>query len=354
MKYILNWGDDMTLKIGIIHPNQRCGGGGERVCSYFAKYLLGKGYHVTIFSETGGVSFWDIFDKKPEIRKPSIKIPSLLLSGMMKIYKYSLIYRFFDYSGFDTLADTFGISIVNSLIHKVKLHYFHMSPVKYGFYYIPKKIADSLFLRLPNKISFVCNSLTTKKNILKYLNIDANIIYPPIDTERFVPVQNPTENYFLLTGRIEQFKKFEVALSKLKDENVIIAGKIEDVKYYNMLKRKFPFVKFKTNVSDREIIKLYQNCKAYIFTQRASFGIVPFEAMACEREVIVPEGCGASELIEDGVNGFICKNDFSNFLEKLKQLLNSDLNKKTLRKTIIDNLSINVFGKKMEELLLQR
>jgi glycosyltransferase involved in cell wall biosynthesis len=83
-----------------------------------------------------------------------------------------------------------------------------------------------------------------------------------------------------------------------------------------------------------------------------TFGIVPFEAMSCGRKVIAPEGFGAAELIEDGVNGFLVKNDFSDFPEKFKQLLDSDLKKKTIRKTVIDNMSLNVFGRKMERLLI--
>lgn len=341
------------MKIGVIHPNQRCGGGGERISAYFVNYLLDKGYDVTVFSENGKLAYKNIYAKKPKIRTPFMKIPGFLLRGeKFKTYKFSLSYRFFDYSGFDILVDTLGKSILNSLVHHVKLHYFHISPVKNGLYFLPKRIIDKIAVKANRVTNFVAMTKRTQLDLKKYLGIESTVVYPPVDTNRFTPTRNPSKDFVLMSGRYARYKRFEVALKYLKGEKVVIAAVLSDPSYYKELKKKFPLVDFRVNVGDKKLIKLYQNCKAYIFTQSAPFGLVPFEAMACGRPAIVPEGSGASELIEDGVNGFVVKDDFSNFPQKFKQLINSNINKNILRKIVIDKLSVDVFGSKMEELML--
>jgi len=353
------------MKIGIIHPYQKCRGGGERICCYLARHLLEKGYDVTIFSDQDNVAYPEIFSKtKPMLKLPKIK-SKFLNSSRFELYKLWIYPFLFDYSDMDVLIDTIGNSIIHSILNKkVKLMYFHFPPIRKflnpyakfpkNLYYYPKDIIDIFSLKFRRKnIEFVCNSEYTKSLIKNYYNLDAKIIRPPVDTDYFTPIKNPKEDFILLTGRIRRFKKFELALKYLKNERVILAGQINEIDYYNELKKKFPFVEFRTNVSDAELKELYQNCKAYIFTNwEEHFGIVPFEAMSCERKTIVPELCGASELIKDGENGFIVKKDFSNFKEKFNQMMNSDSNLgKIARKTVIDNISIDVFSKQFDNLL---
>jgi glycosyltransferase involved in cell wall biosynthesis len=351
------------MKIGIIHPYQRCKGGGERICCYLAKYLIKKGFDVTIFSDQETLAYPEIFEALPRIKLPRIK-SNFMNTSSFELYKHWVYPFLFDYSSVNILIDTMGNSIFHAILNKkVKIFYFHFPPIKKfinpfarfpsSLYYYPKDFFDLLSLKFKKEIKFVCNSEYTKNLIKKYYKINAKIIRPPVDTEYFTPIKNPTEDFILLTGRIRRFKKFELALKYLKNEKVILAGQINEMDYYNELRKKFPFVEFRTNVSDSELRRLYQNCKAYIFTNwEEHFGIVPFEAMSCQKKVIVPEFCGASELIEDEKNGFIVKKDFSNFKIKFKKMIESgnDIGKNA-RDTVIKNMSINVFGENFENII---
>lgn len=353
----------IKMKIGIIHPYQRCKGGGERICCYLARYLIEKKHDVTIFADQEELAYPEIFSNKlPKVQLPKIK-SKFMNTNNFELYKHWIYPFFFDYSSVDILIDTIGNSIIHTVLNKkVKIMYFHFPPLKKflnpflkfpkSLYYYPKDILDKLALKFERKVTFVCNSEYTKGLIKKYYNVDSEIIRPPVDTNFFVPIKNPTEDFILLTGRIRRFKKFELALKYLKSEKVILAGQINEMDYYKELKEKFPFVEFRINASDEELKKLYQNCKAYIFTNwEEHFGIVPFEAMSCERKVILPELCGASELIKDGVNGFLVKKNFSDFEKKLKELNSNPEIGKNARKTVVNYVSVEIFGKNFEKLI---
>lgn len=59
------------------------------------------------------------------------------------------------------------------------------------------------------------------------------------------------------------------------------------------------------------------------------FALAPLEAMACAKPVIMTKGYSAAEAISDGVNGFLCKADDTNYWSRsLKELIKNP----TLRK----------------------
>ncbi|MEO0281492.1 MAG: glycosyltransferase [candidate division WOR-3 bacterium] len=351
------------MKIGIIHPYQRCKGGGERICCYLADYLMKKGFDVSIFSDQKELAYPEIFkDKKPKIVLPKIK-SKFMNTSSFELYKHWIYPFLFNYSKTDILVDTMGSSLFHAKINKkVKIFYFHFpQTMKFlkpdakfpqNIYYTIKDFFD----RIPskNKLKYACNSIYIKNLVKNFYNLDPVVIRPPVDTDFFKPKKNPSEDFVLLSGRIRRFKKFELALKYLKNEKVVLCGQINDFEYYNFLRKKFSFVEFKTNVTDFELRNYYQNCKCYIFTNwEEHFGIVPFEAMSCERKVIVPEFCGASELIKNGENGFLVKKDFSDFQTKFSEMINSDEKiNKNARKTVLEHMSINVFGNKFYELMV--
>ena len=60
--------------------------------------------------------------------------------------------------------------------------------------------------------------------------------------------------------------------------------------------------------SDKELVQVYASCDVFIFPQQVTWGLAVIEAMASSKPVIVYKGCGASEIIQDGTNGFVVDN----------------------------------------------
>jgi len=319
------------MKIGIFSIKYGMGGT-ERVTNNLVKYLKTK-HDVEVL-------LWK------HIRIPPFDNIWLLPLSYLNKQEYDVYFNL-----------VFGGSLFASkLFEKPIVHYFHKPPLenprlieKIGFTPI---LALEKMHKYLKYIPTACNSKYTQKKIKEFYNISPKVIYPPVNTKKFKPSKR-RKKFILMTGRITPFKKYEKILNFMNHKEVIIAGFLpeDSINYYMFLRRRFPKVKFRLNVSEKDLIKLYQECKIYIFPNpEEHFGIVPFEAMACGKTVLIPEGCGASELIRDGKNGYLFKNDYSNFQEKLNEALNSDVGKKA-RKSIEKTLSIEDFGKKMFELI---
>ncbi|MCD4706777.1 MAG: glycosyltransferase [Candidatus Sabulitectum sp.] len=141
--------------------------------------------------------------------------------------------------------------------------------------------------------------LATSENYLRtslYLRELQNTEVIPIgaNLELFKPACGVKKNYYLFVGRFRKYKGIFVLLEawrKMSDPpNLILAGGgglIHKVKKFIRV-HKLP-VTVLTNVTDDELIKLYQEARALILpsTQRSeAFGMVMVEAMACGTAVI--------------------------------------------------------------------
>jgi len=84
------------------------------------------------------------------------------------------------------------------------------------------------------------------------------------------------------------------------------------------------FVIFKVDISDQELLELYQKSRVVIFCNPDEpFGITPIEAQACGTPLVALEGGGVSETVINGRTGFLCRN-VDEMVEKLDLLLRDD------------------------------
>ena len=60
---------------------------------------------------------------------------------------------------------------------------------------------------------------------------------------------------------------------------------------------------FRRSSSDEELAEVYAACDVFLFPAQITWGLAVVEAMAAAKPVIVSLKCGASEIIENGVNG---------------------------------------------------
>jgi len=173
--------------------------------------------------------------------------------------------------------------------------------------------------------NIVCNSLNTQKRIKKYLDHDAMVIHPPIDTEKFYYQTNG--NFWLSVNRLLPHKRIEVQLEafrQMPDKKLIIVGSYEKArhfkKYADYVKRIMPpNVEIKSWVDDGELKELYANCRGLIATaQDEDFGMTVVEAMAAGKPVIASNEGGYKETVINGQTGTLIDNINS---EKLTQAI---------------------------------
>jgi len=143
---------------------------------------------------------------------------------------------------------------------------------------------------------FLANSYTVKDRIQKYYNRDADVIYPPVDTEKF-NIAEKRDNYYLVVSALVPYKRIDIAVrafNALGFPLKVIGAGHEGKTLKKMAQPNIEFLCWQ----DKEVLgQDYSRCKALIFPGIEDFGIVPLEAMASGRPVIAYAKGGALETV---------------------------------------------------------
>lgn len=144
-------------------------------------------------------------------------------------------------------------------------------------------------------------SKTVQQRIKKYYHQDSSVIYPPVDTAKFS--FQPAQDYFLLVSRLVPYKNIDLAIlafNQLHQKLIIVGAGREDTRLKQLAGST---ITFKGQVTDQELSKLYQYCRALIMPQEEDFGIVSLEAQGSGKPVIALQSGGARETIINNQTG---------------------------------------------------
>jgi len=150
---------------------------------------------------------------------------------------------------------------------------------------------------------FLGNSHNIVRRIQKFYGRTAEVLYPPVDTNRFQPVENPTADYLLVVSRFLPYKRVDLAVqaaTRLKCRLKVVGSGPDEARLRAMAG---PTVEFLGKVPDGAVESLFANCKAFLFPGEEDFGIAPVEAMAAGRPVIAYRAGGAMETVAEGLSG---------------------------------------------------
>lgn len=195
---------------------------------------------------------------------------------------------------------------------------------------------------------FIANSKEVQKRIKKFYRRDAEVIYPPVDLGKFArgpassfppasahsrgqssgdqkdqvelrAVGSPSRTvtprergYFLVVSRLVASKNVDVAVEVCAKLGLMlkVVGTGRELESLKKLAERsdvngqLSTVQFLGEVSDQELILLYENCLAVIFpASQEDFGLVPVEAMAAGKPVIVNAEGGVLESVIDASAG---------------------------------------------------
>src|SRR5918992_404203 len=160
------------------------------------------------------------------------------------------------------------------------------------------------------------NSEYTRKAISNAFNIDAKILYPPVDVETFQEIAlktNQRDNMVLVISRIAPDKQIENAIEVARimrgrgiRKIMTIAGNLHyyDHQYYQQMKNMIAdydlsdYVSLQTNISLSKLIQLMQLAKVYFHPRiDEHFGISIVEAMASGLVPVVSNIGGHTEFV---------------------------------------------------------
>lgn len=150
---------------------------------------------------------------------------------------------------------------------------------------------------------FIANSTVTQERIKQYYNKPSTIIYPPVDTARFIPAPKGQRSGYVIWGRHVPYKRFDLAIQAANELNIplTIAGSGPDTDRLKSLAG--PTVTFVGRISDEALVKLAQTSEAFLFPNEEDFGIAAVEALAAGTPVIAYKKGGALDIVQDGETG---------------------------------------------------
>jgi len=208
----------------------------------------------------------------------------------------------FDFSDFDivissssafskwviTNPETFHLSYVHAPM-RYSWDYFFKYPKekkiwflqKYFFKKMTSKIREWDFISAQRPDKIICPSEDVQKRIEKFWWRESEIIYPFVEIEKFLPIENPTKDYFLVVSQLVPYKKIDQIVEAFNEfwEKLIVVWSWPERNYLKKIaKSNIEFVWAK---HWDELVKYYQNAKAFIFASIDDFWITPIEAMSC-------------------------------------------------------------------------
>ncbi len=290
--------------------------------------------------------FWDK-DATPSDLEDALIIPSVLqrfpraianYQSLLPLYPYAV--EQFDLSRFDVVISLSHASAKGVITSSSQKHLCYCyTPMRYIWDHYHTYLKNlrlsplkslvfrlsASYLRQWDYISaqridhFIAISETVKERLERIYRRKSIVIYPPVDTNFFVPLAEDqrANEYFLMVGRFVAYKAFEFVIEHFnyRDEPLLIVG---DGPLRKRLMRlsKNPKIEFVGTLSDEELRVLYQNALALIFPTFEDFGLVPVEAMACGTPVIGYSKGGCAESVIDGETGILLFDQTTTSLEK--------------------------------------
>jgi glycosyltransferase involved in cell wall biosynthesis len=388
------------MKIAMLHPTLTLQGGAERQLLVLARELQQAGHDIEIFTYAISDDCFSELTKKLTINL--IQPPFIQNTPLTKrTYSTRLAGRFRGYT-VDLPSMVYmgrkipqGFDLINS----------HNSPTQWAAFFAKKRLKapivwtcneppvwyfepkqkkglgninrplytglDKIVINYIDKI--VANSLADSCRIQNAYGKPSEIVYPGITADLLykasgnrIRIKYGLENSFILlqVANMARDKHQSDSITALyylskKHDNVklILVGRglkndlIALARHLGVEQK----VLFLQDFSDEELAEIYAVCNVFLFPAEITWGLTVIEAMAAAKPVVVSVKAGISEIIQNGVNGFLFEEpNAKKMVEIVEQLMaDSDLCLKigsNAREYTKGKLSWKMYAKHMENI----
>jgi glycosyltransferase involved in cell wall biosynthesis len=340
------------IKVALVHDWLTGQRGGEKVLEVLAE-IFPQAPIFTLFHFKG--SQVDNVETK-SIRTSFLqKLPFLKRHYRWYLPLFPLAAELFDLSEFDLVVST-SHCVAKGVVpppHALHISYIH-SPVRYAWnqyfaYFSPGQLNVFSRLIIPPLIHrlriwdessaqrvdhFVANSKNVARRINKYYRRDSDIIYPPVDAQFFQPAPDRRPgDFYLIVSALVPYKRIDLAIAafNLTGAPLKIVGDGPD--------------------SARDLLRVFQEAKAYLLPGEEDFGITSLEAQACGIPVLALGRGGALETVIPGETGvFFPEASVDSLRQALDKFESFEFNTNTIRANAL-NFSREIFKAKISAYL---
>lgn len=201
----------------------------------------------------------------------------------------------------------------------------------------------------------LANSINSSRRIEKYYRRKAEVLYPPVETNRFKWGED--KGYYIIISALTEFKKLEVAINwfnEMPDKKLKIIGAWnyestlkELVKYENV---EFTGPQYWTDLED-----LVNHSRGLIFPWEEDFWITPVEAMSASKPVFAYRAWGLLETNIEWITWeFFDDKNWVDFIEKFekfeKNILSWKYDKEKIREKAL-RFSYESFEKNLKNII---
>lgn len=174
---------------------------------------------------------------------------------------------------------------------------------------------------------FVANSKFIARRIKKVYGREADVIYPPVDVNRF-SLCKQKDDYYFTASRLVPYKRIDIiveAFSHMPEKKLVVIGDgSEMTKIKSKASKNVEILGYQSNNVMEEHMR---KAKAFVFAAEEDFGITPVEAQACGTPVIAFGKGGALETIRPfGTNSptglFFDKQEVGSIISAINQFEN--------------------------------
>lgn len=200
---------------------------------------------------------------------------------------------------------------------------------------------------------FIANSEFIAKRIKKIYNKQADVIYPPVDTDFFYPEFNK-DDFYLTVSRFVPYKKIDLiveAFSKMPNKKLVVIGDGPDIsKIKSRAKNNVEILGYQSD----EVLRAYlQKAKAFVFAAIEDFGILPVEAQSCATPVICLSKGGTKESVINNKTGiFFNEQSIQSIIEAVEKFEKHEFDLHEIRKHSL-KFSRDRFKKEFQECVLK-
>ena len=369
------------MKIAILHEMLVKIWWAEKVVKELSSIFPQAPIYTLIYDEE---KIWDFFwDTKIITTKITQKVYNLFKNQRYCLPFMSKAVESIDLSDYDIViisSSWFAHWVITRPETKTVVYYH--SPARYlwdrTFNYIKeikwnkwiKKIILSNFLhklRLWDFISsnrndiLLANSKNVQSRIKKYYKKDSQILYPPVEVDRFSKkidknFNKPFDEYYIIISALTEFKKIDIAIkafNNISDKNLVIVwdwnykSELEKIGNKNIV---FEWAKY-----NDELVFLLQNSLWLIFPWEEDFWIVPIEALWAWKPVFAYNAWWLSETIKHWITWeFFYNQDWSDFIENFikfdENIKNNKYQKDILSQEAL-KYSSSVFKEKIKKIV---
>ncbi len=283
------------MKIALVHDDLVQWGGAERVLEGICEIYPDAPIYTSVYDESNQ-ELKKRFGKKKIITSFLQKIPIWRYIYKILLPFYPIAFEQFDFTGYD-LVISHTTRFAKSIITKpetVHICYCH-TPLRFLWRfsgYSNFGLGEILMtkLRLLDQVSarrvdfFLAGSENARRRIKKVYGVDSKVVYPFIDPERFKGVETFDGGYFVVIGRPNKYKRFDLAKEACKKINIelkVIGG----------------------GLSDEMVVRILAGCRGLIIPGEEDFGLISLEAQALGKPVVAFQKGGVLETVIEGKTG---------------------------------------------------